>query len=346
MLKAFQAGIAFFALLIPATAAPGTPYKIVTGLERGTYIQIGRDLARWIAEPAAIDLEVLPSKGSAENVQRMRFEPGVKFALVQSDVYQAFLDQAAAGNADARRIIEPLRVIMPLYDEEIYFVARADAPITYIHEIKNRKLGVGAIGSGTALTSTTLYRMMFGEAIADGYAQYVSNEEALVQLTVSKTIDVAIIVAGQPAKLFADMKPEARQFIKLLRLDDKAPEISRARKTYFPAIIRSESYPAWLKDSVPTLTVKAFLVTYDYGAEATRANLVRFADSLCRNFDALQAHGHPKWKEVRRELPTLGQGWSYYPPIAARLRACFKTDGPRGPRSCTQQEIVLGLCKN
>src|SRR5437867_10134523 len=91
-----------FLVLAPATASPArVKYKIVTASERGTYIQIGRDLAKWIADPAEIDLEVLPSKGSAENVQRMRYEEGVKFALVQSDVYQAFLDQAAAGQADA-----------------------------------------------------------------------------------------------------------------------------------------------------------------------------------------------------------------------------------------------------
>jgi TRAP-type uncharacterized transport system substrate-binding protein len=46
---------------------------------------------------------VLPSAGSAENVQRLRYEPGVKFAMVQSDVYQAFLDLAASGNAEAGR---------------------------------------------------------------------------------------------------------------------------------------------------------------------------------------------------------------------------------------------------
>ena len=66
------------------------PFKIVTASERGTYIQIGRDIARLVAPDAGIELEVLPSAGSAENVRRLRHEPGVKFALVQSDVYQAF----------------------------------------------------------------------------------------------------------------------------------------------------------------------------------------------------------------------------------------------------------------
>ena len=53
------------------------------------------------ARPPASTSRCLPSAGSAENVQRLRYEPGVKFALVQSDVYQAFLDQGKAGNAEA-----------------------------------------------------------------------------------------------------------------------------------------------------------------------------------------------------------------------------------------------------
>ena len=122
-------GLLWMAFLACAAAAPRAEYKIVTASKTGTYIQIGRDLATYIANPADIDLEVLESKGSAENVQRMRFEPGVKLALVQSDVYQAFLDEAKAGNAEAGNIIRPLRLIMPLYDEEIYFVVRADSPL-------------------------------------------------------------------------------------------------------------------------------------------------------------------------------------------------------------------------
>jgi uncharacterized protein len=142
------ASVLVLLVLAPATASPaGVQYKIVTGSERGTYIQIGRDLAKWVADPAGIDLEVLTSAGSAENVRRMRKDEGVKFALVQSDVYQAFLDEAAAGKREAGDMIGPLRAIMPLYDEEIYFVARVDAPMTYIHEIKNKVLSVGALGT-------------------------------------------------------------------------------------------------------------------------------------------------------------------------------------------------------
>ncbi|SAL06044.1 hypothetical protein AWB81_07418 [Caballeronia arationis] len=368
--KFMRWGLAFLVLcglygVATRALAADVPYKIVTGPERGTYIQIGQDLSKIVADPAGIDLEVLASKGSAENVQRMRYEPNVKFALVQSDVYQAYVDMATSGNADAGKIIQPLRLIMPLYDEEIYFVVRSDSPLKYIHEIKDKSISVGLIGSGTAQSSATLYRLMFGEPIPDQNAQHYSNEDALAKLIVRK-IDVAIIVAGQPAKLFQDMNPELLQQIKLLRLDPSAPETARAKQTYFPATIRTSSYPNWIQEETPTLTVKAFLVTYDYGLKGTVGTLTKFADSLCANFDNLQANGHPKWKQVHLELPPLSRGWKYYPPIEKHLRACIArrtaaADAPPKPErtatrrepaaqaakkpACTAQEKVLMLCE-
>ena len=37
-------------------------------------------------------------------------------------------------------MIRPLRVVMPLYNEEIYFIVRADSELNYIHDIKNARI--------------------------------------------------------------------------------------------------------------------------------------------------------------------------------------------------------------
>ena len=100
-------------------AAAAAEYKIVTASDKGTYYAIGKDLAKLVAPDADIQLEVLPTSGSAANVKLLRYEPGVKFAIVQADVYQAFIDRAGAGNTEASSIIKPLRVILPLYNTEI-----------------------------------------------------------------------------------------------------------------------------------------------------------------------------------------------------------------------------------
>ena len=328
-----------------AAALAATEYKIVTASARGTYIQIGRDIAKFVAPDADIDLEVLPSAGSAENVQRMRYEPGVKFAMVQSDVYQAFLDEAAGGNIDAGAMIRPLRVIIPLYNEEIYFIARSDSSLNYVHEIKGAKLNVGPLRSGTAMSATTIYRQMFGEPIADANASFLTNEDALVKLTSDKSLDVVVIVAGQPAKLLVDMKPEARQLIKLLKFDPGHPASAAALKTYFPATVRASSYPNLLQEDIPSVAVKAFLVTFDYTRDPTVGHLARFARSLCQNFARLQAEGHPKWREVELALPELGRGWAYYQPMARQLRSCVANRPTVKPAAaCAQKERILGLC--
>jgi len=343
------AWIATLCLLPSATVLAAAEYKIVTASERGTYIQIGKNLAQFVAPTADIELEALPSAGSAENVRRLRFEAGVKFALVQSDVYQAFLDQAASGNADAREMIRPLRVILPLYNEEIYFIVRADSDLNAIHDIRNAKINVGEIGSGTALTTTTLYRLMFNAPVPQANASFLPNEEALVKLITDKSVDVVAVIAGQPAKLLVDMKPEARNLIRLLKFDPSQPSSQAALKTYVQATVRATSYPNLLTEDLPGLAVKAFLVTYDFSLKATEDSLRRFARSLCQNFTILQDKGHPKWREVELTLPELGRGWIYYPATTNELRSCIAAKGrPKvvvPSKSCSQQEQVLGLCK-
>jgi uncharacterized protein len=91
-------------------------------------------------------------------------------------------------------------------------------------------------------------------------------------------------------------------------------------------------------------------VTYDYNLRATQGNLAKFARSLCENFPALQNEGHPKWKEVSLATPTLGQGWSYYPPMQRELGRCIASQMRQSPATptasnCTTEQKVLGLCR-
>ncbi|HZH06325.1 MAG TPA: C4-dicarboxylate ABC transporter substrate-binding protein, partial [Lautropia sp.] len=126
-------------------------------------------------------------------------------------------------------------------------------------------------------------------------------------------------------------------------------------KTYFEATFRSSSYPNLLTEDVPSLAVKAFLITYNYDQAHTRQYLSNFAQSLCQNFGKLQSEGHPKWKEVKLELPEIGRGWTYYPPTTTKIQSCLAAAAapapaavspatPASKRVCNQQEKILGIC--
>ena len=329
--------------------AANVAYKIVTADPRGTYFAVGNDLAKLVAPAAGIDLEVVPTDGSAANLKLLREAPGVKLAVVQADVYQAFVDRAASARVDARWIIRPLRVILPLYNTEIHYIVRADSELNYLHDLKGARINGGVVGSGAAFITHTLYRMMFGAPIPEANASYLPNAEALVKLIGDKSIDVVVVAAGQPAPIVANMKPEAQRFIKFLKFDPSHPSSKEALTVYAPATVRASSYPNILKDDFTTISVGAFLVTYDYKLEGTVDHLVRFARSLCENFRLLQEKGHPKWREVQLALPALNKGWTYYPPTARELRNC--TAGRPGPaagavkKACSAEERILGLCR-
>lgn len=343
--KAFLAAALLWAA--PGASAWAIEYKIVTASERGTYYAIGQDLAKFVAPQAKIELEVLPTAGSAANIRHLRYDPGVKLAIVQADVYQAFVDRAAGGNAEAAGIIRPLRVILPLYNTEIHYVARSDAPLTYLHDIKHARINGGLLGSGAALITHTLYRMMFGAPMPEVSASYLTMEDALVKLITDKSVDVVVIAAGQPSPLIANMKPEAQKYIKLLKFDPAHPTSKLPLTVYSHSVVRATSYPNLLQEDFTTISVGAYLVTYDFNLETTVGYLTRFARSLCQNFSALQAQGHPKWREVDLALGQLPPGWTYYGPTAREIRACLAKvpKSGRDARGCSAEERILGLCK-
>jgi len=336
------------ALLLQSVAAhAAAQFKIVTADKRGTYFAIGNDLAKYVAPGADIELEVVPTDGSAANIKLLRFEPGVKLAIVQADVYQAFVDRSAAANAEAARMIRPLRVILPLYNTEIHYIVRADSELNYLHDLRNAKINGGLVGSGAAFITHTLYRMMFKEPIPEANASFLPNDEALVKLISDKSIDVVVVAAGQPAPIIANMKPEAQKFIKLLKFDPSHPSSKQPLTVYAPANVRAASYPNLLKEDFTTISVGAFLVTYDYNLQTTVESLARFGRSLCQNFATLQEKGHPKWREVQLTMPALNPGWSYYLPATREIRACAaskKSTSPVRTRACVPEEKILGFC--
>jgi hypothetical protein len=70
---------------------------------------------------------------------------------------------------------------VPLDERGNHFIAGADSNLNCIREIKNAKINAGKLGSGTALTTSTLCRLMFNEPLSEAKTSFVSNEDPLAQ---------------------------------------------------------------------------------------------------------------------------------------------------------------------
>jgi TRAP transporter TAXI family solute receptor len=333
------------ALGVVAHAAPD--YKIATDNERGTSFAIGNDLARLVAPGAGIRLTPLQTAGSAANIRLLRYDAQVKFAVVQADVYQAFLEQSRAGNAEAQDVMRASRIVMPLFDTEIHYIVRADSPMNFVHDTKAARINGGVVGSGAALATHAIHRALFNAPLAEEQSSHLPPDEALVKLITDKSVDVVVIASGQPAPLIANMKPEAQKFIKLLKFDTSHPSAAAVLKHYKSATVLRSSYPNLINADFATPAVGSHLITYDYEQRETVDALTRFARSLCRNFSELKSKGHAKWKTTDLALPVLPNGWSYYPPTADEIKACLAKDGKpaiRSEQACTAEQKLLGLC--
>jgi uncharacterized protein len=353
-----------------AVAVAPETQRITSGSENGTYFWLASDLVKYVAKSSGLKLEVQTSSGSIQNVQRMFEDNKTLFGFVQSDVYQAYLDQAERRNPQAIRWIMPLRVVLPVHEEEVYFVVRADSPLQSLREIRNKRINIGSLNSGSAFTASSLYQLIFGASIADaasGTITTYTHEEALTKMVTDQSIDVAVIVGGQPAPLFVGMEPSVEKNFKLLKLDERDAGVQAAMKTYATGVIKAGSYPQWIKQDLAAFTVRTFLVTRDSERQQTQTNLAAFAKSLCNNLAILRREGHPKWRQVSLQLPPLGRGLRYHPmieyelgqcaapPVAAARPAPVPTPVPVPaptpvpvpapvPAPCTLSEKIIGLC--
>jgi uncharacterized protein len=262
---------------------------IMTGKSTGTYIRIGQDIAG-IARHFGLELAAAPSAGSLENIEAVIKRPNTQFGIVQSDV----LDFVAAFSDDPelRKTAQQLRMVFPLYNEEVHLLAREG--INSLADLQGRRVAIGAPNSGTLLTSN----LILANAEIDLAEEVeLDPDEALPALR-NGQIDAFFYVAGAPARLFVQDVTEADK-VHLVPITEPS-----VLSTYEHAVIHAGTYP-WQKTALPTVAVRAVLMTYDfakptgYQREACAA-VGKVARMIASNLDWLRGpgRGHPKWQEV------------------------------------------------
>jgi len=293
---------------------------------------------------------------------------GVGLAIVQSDVYAAFVylrdnpEVPAATRRQYAKLLANLRVFMPLYREEIHFLVRKDSPLEYIHQIRGARIWMDAEKSGTYLTALNIYSKMFNERpniVAPFVNPTVTGDDegtrtrrsALMVLGDPEfyksfpKVDVLVLVGGQPLKLLEANVPAN---LKLLRFDPSQPASARLLQEYRKADILKSSYPSLnIEDaSVPSLAVDSYLITANFASDDRNKFVSAFADQFCQKFTDLQAKGHPKWKSLSWKpgspLPELAAGWQYSNRVKERLSQC-QTQAI--PSACKPQDRFAGLCR-
>lgn len=300
--------ILFFILLFTLSSSiaaqsqstPSIPMGIMTGGLQGTYYQFGLNL-KALTQDKGVNLSVINSNGSVSNVYAVYKRPGTQLGIVQSDVL-AFVAKVQTDPV-LKSIAKKIRMVFPLYNEEIHLVGHKG--ITSFDDLKGKNVAIGKEGSGTYLTSKLLFKV---SGITPANMVTVGSGDALSQLKAGE-VDAMFYVAGYPVKLFSEQISDTDN-LHVIPIENKA-----IVDFYPESIIPGATYP-WQTEPVNSVAVKSVLISYNFRNTQCR-NVGRFAALINNNLDWLKANGHPKWNSVDLDYPL--KGWEQYDCVKKHL---------------------------
>jgi TRAP-type uncharacterized transport system substrate-binding protein len=277
---------------------------ISTGGPKGTYSSFFKSIQMVCGE--AVQLIEKPSAGSDANIDNL-INKQADAAFVQSDTLQF-----TAMN-DPRASDSQIRVLLPLYPEEVHVVALKDLSKTSGGvSVFGKNLGgtkiqlnsladlegvkVGAWGG----SFTTARAISYLGGVKYETVQYEDDKKAMAALQ-SGEIAAIVAVGGQPLGFVSGLSGN----FKLLKIDsglaDKVKAYQKARVNY-----RNLS-----ADSTETVAARSMLVVKNYATPARKEKLAILKRCMVAHIaDFKEGTGHhPKWNDVELDTPV---SWAMY----------------------------------
>ena len=291
---------AFGCLLVAATAvaaplagAAESFVNVLTGGTSGVYYPLGVALANVIGKALpSLKTSVQATKASVENLNLLQAGRGeIAFTLGDS------LSDAWKGNEEAgfKSPLKKLRGIAAIYPNYIQIVARGDAGIKTLTDLKGKNVSVGAPKSGTELNARAIFKAA-GMTYKDfAKVEYLPFGES-VELMKNRQLDATLQSAGLGVSSLRDLATS----VDIVVVTIPADVIKKTNDpAYLPAMIAANTYRGQTSD-VPTAAVQNFLVTHDGVSNDT---VYAMTKALWTNLDQLvAAHSAAKAINIKDAL--------------------------------------------
>lgn len=152
-------GLLFVMLPLAVPPVQAEDILIGTGSRSGVYFQVGRSICRLLnRNKERMSCTPLETAGSVSNL--INVEGGsLEIGIVQSDVQHHAIHRSGPFQfVDTPH--DNLRALFSLYTEPFNLIARADAGIHKLNDLKGRRVNIGNTGSGQRATMEVVMRAM------------------------------------------------------------------------------------------------------------------------------------------------------------------------------------------
>ncbi|KEJ93474.1 TAXI family TRAP transporter solute-binding subunit [Synergistes jonesii] len=280
--------VALIAALSIATASQAATYlSIATGGTSGTYYAVGGALASAVTKGGKIQCTAETGNASVANANLIATK-GIEIAFVQNDItHWAYNGELMFQGKPLKNI----RTVASLYPENVQVVVAKDAGIKSISDLKGKRVGVGAPGSGVEGDVQAIFKLA-GLTYKDLKKADFLDFAAVTSRFKDNQIDAGFVVAGFPTASIMDLT--TTKDVDLLNFDDAfLAKLHKAYPFFVPSTIPAKTYKGIDKDT-KTPAVMAILITND----SVPADQIY--DFLTAMFDNLKdiAAVHAKGKEI------------------------------------------------
>ncbi len=260
---------------------------LLSGPDQGSYFKFGNDIVKVVAPTLGTPLVNTPTSGAAYNFEQLTDpESPNKIALIQSD-YLYYMQ--AMDSRDNTEKTKHLKVILPLANEEIHLVTKANKGIMGLKDLDDKTVAIGTKDQGTYATAN----LIKDRSGIYWTSRNIHFDDAMKGLY-SDEIDAFFFVGSAPVEKL-DLNPQAMvEDLDLVPLED----FNEWAKYYDNDTIYAEDYK-WLDYDVPTFGVRTLLIVNESKLTSDEKNKVmKLKMEIQNKFDQLKEEGHPKWKEV------------------------------------------------
>ncbi|MBB6098047.1 hypothetical protein HNR42_001470 [Deinobacterium chartae] len=236
---------------------------IGSGSTTGVYFPIASGMAKLINDANdGLRANARSTGGSVFNVTALG-SGELQMATVQNDI--AFYAYNGKGvDAFNNKPVKSLRAIAALYPEVIHIVARKDAKINSVEDLKGKRVVVGDVGSGTEQNAAQILEA-YGLSFKDLGQTVRVNATQGAQLLQDGRADVLFYTVGIGASAIQQIALTTP--INIVPVDGKqARDITKKYPYYVTVNIPTNSYKGQ-NVFVPTVAVQAMLLTTDKESE-------------------------------------------------------------------------------
>ncbi|MFI7440121.1 TAXI family TRAP transporter solute-binding subunit [Nonomuraea indica] len=264
--------------------------SIATGNTTGVYYQLGGGYADLLTKNLpGYQVTAEATGASVENIQRVvRGDSDIAFTLADA------ASDAATGKG-AFTSPQPIKALARIYTNYTHVIARADAGIRTVADMKGKRVSTGSPNSGTENIALRLLKAAGLNPDSDIKKQALSLPET-VQGVKDGTLDALFWSGGLPTGGITDLTTSLKDDVVFVPIDELLPKLNAEYGPVYQATTLKKDVYATAAD-VPTIAVPNLLIVSEKMPADLAGNLTKILFEKKAELEKV----HPEAKNISRD---------------------------------------------